>query len=85
MFQPPPPTRSRSESSHSLNEWRLANLPTTQRVDAKIIASARNGRPQSAQSVRIGKEIQELVRPQLTAATVIHSGGVKGRAAWSSS
>lgn len=32
--------------SHQLIEWRLANLPTTQRVDPKIAASARNGRPQ---------------------------------------
>lgn len=50
----------------TLIEWRVANLPTTQRVGAKIIASARNRRPQSAQSVRIGKEIQERLRPQLS-------------------
>lgn len=69
----------------TLIEWRLANLPTTQGIDSRSPPPRGNGRPQCALSMRIGKEIEELLRPQLTAGTAIHSGAVKGRAAWSSS
>lgn len=71
--------------SHHIIEWRLASFPTTQRVDAKIAASARK-RSAAMRPVRADRERNTRTgAASIDAATVIHSGAVKSRAAWSSS